>query len=80
MLEKLEVNKALGPDGVLNWNLRECTKQLVDKIQKLITKSLVVGEIPDYKRVYIVPIYKRETEEEPMNYRSVSLTCGDKIM
>ncbi len=33
MMEELDVNRASGPDGVLNWILKECREQLADKIQ-----------------------------------------------
>ncbi len=35
-----DVIKPLGPDGVSNWILRECSEQLADKIHSIIVMSL----------------------------------------
>ena len=66
MLEKLDVRKAQGPDGVSNWVLRECKAQLANKICGLIAKSLQQGQVPkDWKRANIVPIFKSGNKEDP---------------
>ena len=75
LMECLDVNKAPGPDGISNWILRECRNQLVDKIHKLVSVSLMQGRLPkDWKRANIVPIYKGGNRLNPLNYRPVSLT------
>ena len=75
MLERLDIRKAQGPDGVSNWVLRECKAQLANKICGLISKSLQQGQVPkDWKRANIVPIFKSGSKEDPTNYRPVSLT------
>ena len=32
LLEKLDARKAMGPDGVSSWTLKECREQLVEHI------------------------------------------------
>ena len=75
LMEKLDVKKAPGPDGISNWILRECRDQLVDRIYDLLRLSLLQGKVPkDWKRANIVPIYKGGNRDNPLNYRPVSLT------
>ena len=75
LLEKLDVRKAMGPDGVSAWTLRECREQLVEPIWYVINSSLKEGRVPkQWKRANIVPIYKGGKKTEPQNYRPVSLT------
>ena len=75
LLEKLDVRKAMGPDGVSGWTLRECREQLVEPIWDVISSSLKEGKVPrEWKRANIVPIYKGGKKTEPLNYRPVSLT------
>ena len=59
LLEELDVRKAMGPDEVSNWMLRECKEQLVEPIWDVINSSLREGKVPrEWKRANIVPIYK----------------------
>ena len=59
LLEKLDVRKAMGPDGVSAWTLKECTEQFVEPIWDIINSSLKEGRVPNqWKRANIVPIYK----------------------
>ena len=64
----------LGPDGVSNWIMKECSNQLVGKLHSIIENSLKESrELLDWRRANIVPIHKGD-KEEPLNYRPVSLT------
>ena len=36
LLEKLDARKAMGPDGVSSWALKECREQLVEAIWNVI--------------------------------------------
>lgn len=75
MMGSLEVRKAVGPDGVSGWILRECREQLAEKVCEVIDASLREGVVPqDWKRANIVPIYKSGNKRDPLNYRPVSLT------
>ena len=74
ILEKFDVRKAMGPDGVSNWILRECSSQLAGVMQNIIN-AILSREVPkDWKRADMTPIYKSGNKEEPLNYRPVSLT------
>ena len=75
LLEKLDARKAMGPDGVSHWALKECREQLVEPIWNVINSSLKEGKVPrEWKRANIIPIYKGGKKTEPLNYRPVSLT------
>ena len=59
LLENLDVRKAMGPDGVSGWILKECKNQLIQPIWEVITTSIEEGRVPqEWKRANIVTIYK----------------------
>ena len=75
LLENLDVRKAMGPDGVSGWTLKECKEQLVQPIWEVITSSIKEERVPkEWKRANIVPIYKGGKKTDPLNYSPVSLT------
>ena len=66
----VDAKKAHGLDGVSHWVLKECSKELSPKIHSIIHCSLMESKVPaDWKKAYIVLIYKRGKREDPMNYR-----------
>jgi len=40
LMESQDVRKAPGPDGVSNWIMKECSKQLAGKIHNIVVSSL----------------------------------------
>ncbi len=75
MLEDLDVRKAMSPDGVLSWILKECSSQLVSALHNIISTTLVKGRVPiDWKWADITSIHKTGSKEDPLNYRPVLLT------
>ena len=75
LMESHDVKKILGPDGVLNWIMKEYSNQLPEKLQSIIKSSLKESRVPlDWKSANIVPIHKGGDKEEPLSYRPVSLT------
>lgn len=71
----LEARKAMGPDEVSAWVLKECADQLVDPVRDIIQASLDRGLVPvEWKRANIIPIHKSGSTEDPLNYRPISLT------
>ncbi|CAM4632151.1 unnamed protein product [Lepidochelys olivacea] len=77
-LEKLDVHKSMGPD-VLHPRV---LKELADVIAIIFENSWRSREVPDdWKKANVVPIFKKGKEEDPGNYRPVSLTSiPGKIM
>ena len=75
VVSNLEVNKAMGPDGVSGRLIKECQEQLLEPILDLVRTSINMGQVPvEWKRANVVPIYKSGCRMEPLNYRPVSLT------
>ena len=59
LLDKLDVRKAMGPDGVSGWVLKEYKEQLLEPIWEIITSSINEGKVPiEWKRANIIPIFK----------------------
>ncbi len=75
IMEEVEERKAIGPDGVSGFILKECRNQLVEPAYDIIKCSVSTGKVPkEWRRAEVVPIYKSRKKEEPLNYRPVSLT------
>ncbi len=75
LLEELDAWKSAGPDSISNWVLKECNHQPAEKLSNMIYASLEQGRVPtDWKRANVVQIYKGGVKEDPLNYRTVSLT------
>ena len=75
-LQSLDVNKAMGPDQMSGWVLKNCAEELSWPICQLFKKSLEEGCVPNkWKEAEIVAIHKGGSKEVPLNYRPVSLLC-----
>ena len=76
LLRNLDVNKALGPDGIPARVLKECANELAPSLCYLFNKSLSLSVVPSqWKLAHVVPIHKKGSKEHVSNYRPVSLLC-----
>ena len=76
LLNKLNPNKASGPDNINARILKECSGELADILTIIFDLSLHTGEVPsDWRNAFVAPIYKKGDKYDPANYRPVSLTC-----
>ena len=74
-LQKLDKRKAMGPDGVSPWVLRECAEELCLPIYMIFANSLQQGKLPKiWKIANVTPLFKKGIRSNPLNYRPVSLT------
>ena len=74
ILNDLNPNKALGPDGIPTRVVRTCSEQLALPLTLIFNTSLQTGVFPSlFKRGNVVPIFKSESRNEASNYRPISL-------
>lgn len=75
LINKLDINKGCGPDGVSNRILKEGIDSLSLALTLIFNKSLTEAVIPnDWKLANVVPVFKKGNREVVSNYRPISLT------
>ena len=47
LLEELDARKAMGPDEVNGWILKECREEMEEPIWEIINSSLKEGKLPE---------------------------------
>ena len=74
-LASLDPNGSMGPDGFHPVMLKRCSEAISLPLYLLFTKSLTTMSVPQsWKISNIVPIYKKGSHSDPLNYRPISLT------
>ncbi|KGL87982.1 hypothetical protein N301_00239, partial [Charadrius vociferus] len=75
MLQRLEVHKSMGLDGIHPRVLRELAGVLTRPLCIIYEQSWLSGEVPaDWRLANVTLIYKKGRKEDPENYKLVSLT------
>ncbi|KAK8747748.1 hypothetical protein OTU49_016574, partial [Cherax quadricarinatus] len=76
LLSDLDTSKAMGPDNISPWVLREGAEMLCVPLTTIFNTSLETGQLPEkWKTANVVPMFKKGNRNEALNYRPVSLTC-----
>ena len=74
LMNKLDVNKANGPDGISAFMLKATARSIASPLAQLFNISLASGKFPEmWKIASIVPIPKSGDKSDPSNYRPISL-------
>lgn len=74
--ERINTNKASGPDGLNARVLKECRTEIAPVLAIIYNASLSQGSVPDdWRQANVAPIFKKGEKYDPANYRPVSLTC-----
>ncbi|KFV80572.1 RNA-directed DNA polymerase from mobile element jockey, partial [Struthio camelus australis] len=76
LLSKLDIHKSMGPEGMHPRVSRELADVIARPLSIIFERSWRSGEVPeDWKKASVTPVFKKgKEEEEPGNYRPVSLT------
>ena len=76
LLERIEIHKACGPDGICGAILKYCAKIAGMFLKTIFEQSLDTGDIPfDWRQAFVHPVFKGGNSKMPGNYRPISLTC-----
>lgn len=74
-LDKLDGEKASGPDGIPSLVLKSCSEALTLPLSKIFAQSLDEGKLPsEWKKATVTPIFKKGSRKKAENYRPISLT------
>ena len=75
LLSNLKPNKASGPDKIAARFLKEMASALAPSLTLIFKASLAQGILPnDWKKAFIIPVYKKGDRSCAANYRPISLT------
>ena len=74
-LQTLDMNSAAGPDELHPALLKNCCESLAYPLYKIMCLSLAEAHLPqEWKSSIVVPIFKKGSRYNPLNYRPISLT------
>ena len=86
ILLALDVNSAAGADELHPMLLKTCAQQLAYPLYNIFRLSLSESSLPrEWKLSVVVPIFKKGSRHNPLNYRPISLTsvpckCLERII
>ena len=81
-LQSLDRTKGAGPDGLSSALLKFLANFIYKPLSLIYQYSLDTGAAPDdWKLANVIPIHKKSSRSNPLNYRPISMTCiASKIL
>ena len=82
LLEGLDASKGAGPDDIAPVFWKKTASSIAKPLAMIFARSLATSTFPDeWKRAFIVPIFKSGMRVDVDNYRSISiLSCPGKLL
>ena len=75
ILNNLNVKDPLGSSLIPAWALKDSREHIVEPLCFLFNPFLTEQRFPDdLKRAHVLPLFKKDDPEDPINYRPISLT------
>ena len=75
LLQKLDIHKSMGTDGLHPRVLREMADVVAKPLSIIFWQSWLAGDVPvDWKLANVMPIFKNGQKDDPGSYRPISLT------
>lgn len=75
ILLSLDASSAMGSDRIHPCFLKCCASVLCKPLFLIFNRSLMEGDIPhEWKQSLVIPIFKKGSRYDPLNYRPISLT------
>ena len=81
-IDRLDINKGAGPDGLPAFFIKKCSDSLLLPLSIIYNQSLQLGLFPDiWKCAQITPVHKGGNKSDIKNYRPISiLSLPGKIL
>ncbi|PKU38401.1 rna-directed dna polymerase from mobile element jockey- hypothetical protein [Limosa lapponica baueri] len=74
-LSKLDIRKAMDPDGMQPRVLQELAEVIAGPLSITFERSWRTGKVlEDWRKAKVIPVFKKGKKEDPGNYRPVSVT------
>ncbi len=74
IIKQMKNTQAYGPDGIPLRFLKDALPVIISHITCIINTSLVTGAFPSaWKHSIVIPIHKSGAQDDPNNYRPISL-------
>eukprot|EP00061_Rhincodon_typus_P007214 g28684.t1 len=70
ILKSIKVDKSLGPDGISSRMWKEAREQIAGALTDNFVSLLATDDVPeDCRMANVVPLFKKESRDNPANYR-----------
>lgn len=74
VIQKLNSKKTCDNNGISVWLLKQCFKNILIPLTKIINSSFETGIFPSILKIAkVVPIYKKDDPSQTCNYRPISI-------